>query len=388
MNIIYRENDYMKIIVAMLLVFAHVCAYGESAPNELSLKIEKIRQKMHIPGASIAVIDKGKIRWAKGFGYADLKMHRKVTKNTLFQAASITKTLTAAAALKLFQEKSIALDEPVNRYLKRWQIPENKFTQKVSVSFRLLLNHTAAISNPYPDGGYGPKNTLPTLTQVFNGKFPATNPPLHVTRIPGTKYEYCNGCYSVLQGAMEDISHLTYPELMKTSILLPAKMRSSRFDNEFFLSDTTQIALPYNPELKRYANAPTRSPIYATGLLWTTAKDLAKYNIAIAQALKKDNKLISKKLATELITPSHTPIHGLGFFIGNKYGEETACGHYIFHAGANIGYLSLSLISQDGQQGAVVLINVSPKWDAKDYPQFKFVKQTVKMIGDYYHWRD
>lgn len=341
---------------------------------------------MHIPGASIAVIDKGKIIWAKGFGYADLKTRRKVNEHTLFQAASITKTLTAAALLKLLNDKNIYLDEPVNRYLKPWQIPENKYTKTVPVTFRLLLNHTAAISNPYPDGGYGPNQTLPSLIEVYQGKKPATNPPLTVTRVPGSHFEYCNGCYAILQGAMEAIAKQPYPKLMASLILKPANMADSQFNNDLYKTKPSMLALPYDPEGKRYFNAPTRSPIYATGLLWSTPTDLAKFNIAITKALQENNSLLPKSLALSLITPSQTPIHGLGYFIGDRDADTKPCGRYIFHTGSNIGYLSLSIISTDGQQGAVILINISPGWQAKAFPQFNFVKGSLKLIANYYDW--
>lgn len=374
-----------RLVSLYLCLFCLPLAYA-SPTKELVQRIEILRQKMHIPGASVAVIDKGKIAWKKGFGFADLSHQRKITTQTLFQAASITKTLTAAATLKLLSEKGIAFDEPVNRYLKQWQIPTNQYSKTVPVSFRLLLNHTAAISNPYPDGGYGPKDKLPTLLEVYTGKKPATNPPLTVTQVPGRQFSYCNGCYAVLQGALEAIANKTYPALMQSLVLTPAAMSESRFDNNLAMTNPEAIALPYAPNLTPYANAPTRNPIYATGLLWTTAGDLAKFSLKMAEALKHSNDLITQSLATDLVTPSVSPTHGLGFFIGDKRGNEKACGRYIFHSGSNIGYLSLSIINKNGQQGAAILINISPKWEAKDYPQFKFIQQVIKLLGTHYQW--
>jgi len=191
----------LKYFNVLLMLLISSGALAANPPEALIKKIELQRINHNIPGASITAIKDGKIAWTKTFGYADLKAKRPVVNTTLFQAASITKTLTAVAVLKTLQKRGIALDEPVNRYLKDWQIPENKYTQKVPVTFRILLNHTGAISNPYPDGGYTVNEKLPTLLQVFKGEKPATNPPLTVTRVPGTKHEYCNGCYSVLQGA-------------------------------------------------------------------------------------------------------------------------------------------------------------------------------------------
>ena len=135
--------------------------------SELQQQIDTLRQTHRIPGASIAVIDDGSISWARGFGVADLASGRPMTADTLFQAQAITKTLTALATVKLLAIKGIALDEPVNRYLEDWTIPENGYTARVPVSFRMLLNHTAALSNPYPGGCRGPKETLPSLRQVL-----------------------------------------------------------------------------------------------------------------------------------------------------------------------------------------------------------------------------
>ena len=181
-------------------------ALAEAPFSHVQQRIEHLRRKHNIPGASIAVIDDGEIAWARGFGFADLSSGRPVTADTLFQAQSITKTLTSLATVKLLANREIALDEPVNRYLKGLTIPENAYTKKVPVSFRMLLNHTGGLSNPYPDGCCGPMETLPSLQQVLNGLPPATNKPLTVERIPGTSFNYCNGCYTAVS-----YTHLTLP---------------------------------------------------------------------------------------------------------------------------------------------------------------------------------
>ena len=354
-----------------------------------ALLVESIKQNLaslQIPGASIAVIDKGKITWASGFGYADLSEGRMVTKDTLFQAASITKTLTSLAALKTLDQKQISLDAAINDYLTRWQVPSNSFTEESPISFRMLLNHTGGISNPYPDGCCGPDYPLPSLIQVFRGEPPATNPPLVVTYPPGSKYRYCNGCYAIIQGALEDISGKDFEALLNESVLRPAKMESSKFDNEFFLADQSSIALPYGSDHVVYPNAPMRNPILSTGLLWTTASDLARFNLHLTEALSGGNDLIEEALARELVVPSSTETRTLGFYIGNKNAQTLEDGSYLFHTGSNIGYLTISIISKDGQHGVVILINVSPEWDAREYPQFAFITETLAVINEYYDW--
>ena len=360
----------------------------EPSIHRLQQAIESRRQQMAIPGVSIAVIDGGRIAWARGFGMADVATQRAVTTATLFTANSITKTLTSLAVVKLLAAKAIALDEPVNRYLKGWKIPENNYTAKVPVSFRMLLNHSAALTTPYPDGCCGPKQTLPSLVQVLRGEPPATNPPVTVNGVPGERYAYCNGCYSVLQPALETIAAKPFKSLMEALVLNPAGMENSTFDDTFFLEDTSSIAIAYDADGTVHRKAPMRNPILSTGLLWTTAIDLARFNLAFTRALKGKDDLINQPLAEALILPSSTPTRSLGFFIGDKSAKENPKGDYIYHSGSNIGYLSLSVISKDGQKGAVILINKAPNpFTTTDLPQYAFITDSLKLISEHHHWQ-
>ena len=357
------------------------------ALTPLQERIDALRQEHGIPGASIAVIDDGEIAWARGFGMADQTSGRPVTAETLFQAQSITKTLTALATVKLLASRDIALDEPVNRYLKGWTIPENEYTKKVPVSFRMLLNHTGGLSNPYPDGCCGPNETLPTLQQVLRGLPPATNNPLTVERIPGTSFNYCNGCYTVLQPALESISQKPFPSLMKELVFTPAGMNKSTFDNTFFLNDTSRIAIPYDVDGRPHGRAPMRHPILSTGLMWSTASDLARFNLAFTKALNSGHGLIDQHLAEQLSIPSSTANRSMGFELGNRDADAKARGNYLFHSGTGNGAVSLSIISLDGNHGAVFLINKGPNpWLTTSIPQYAFIKESLKIINTEQQW--
>ena len=383
-SILQRSLLWVSCLSAAVLLAGY--AHDKPDRDRLQQRIELNREQHQIPGVSIAVIDDGAIAWAKGFGWADLESGRPVTTKTLFQAQSITKTLTSLAVVKTLQRVGISLDEPVNRYLKSWQIPSNAFTERVPVTFRMLLNHTGAISNPYPDGGYRLNQPLPTLLEVFEGKPPATNPPLEVTAIPGESMKYCNGCYSILQGALEDILNKDFATLMQALVLNPAGMANSTFDAVTVLEDPKTFAVPYDPQLQPWPGAPIRSPVLSTGLMWSTATDLARFNLAFTNALQVSNQLINQALAQQLTWPSSSATRSLGFFIGNRKGVDQEDGKYLYHSGSGIGYLSQSIISKDGQHGAVVLINISPEWDAQEFPQFEFVNETIEQIGGHYGW--
>jgi len=91
------------------------------------MRLEDRMNALHVSGVSIAVIHRSAVEWAKGYGAASLD-GAPVSTSTLFNAASMTKPLTAVGVLRLVQIRKINLDAPVNNYLKRWKIPENKFT--------------------------------------------------------------------------------------------------------------------------------------------------------------------------------------------------------------------------------------------------------------------
>jgi CubicO group peptidase (beta-lactamase class C family) len=78
----------------------------------------------NVPGVSIAVFDKGQIMWAGGYGFADVSASKRVTSETLFQAASVSKSVTAFAAPRLVQQGMLNLDEEVNNKLVSWKVPE------------------------------------------------------------------------------------------------------------------------------------------------------------------------------------------------------------------------------------------------------------------------
>src|SRR5437899_3338123 len=83
----------------------------------------------HVPGVSVAVIDGGKLEWARGYSLTSADGGKPVTAETLFQAASISKHVAAMVALHLVDAGKLALDEDVNLKLRSWKVPENDFTK-------------------------------------------------------------------------------------------------------------------------------------------------------------------------------------------------------------------------------------------------------------------
>jgi hypothetical protein len=93
------------------------------------------------PGVGIAVVENGKLAWAKGYGVTSAQTLLPVDENTLFQAASISKMVTALGVLLLVQEGKVDLDTDVNTYLKRWKVPKKHPFEAEPLTLRQLFTH-------------------------------------------------------------------------------------------------------------------------------------------------------------------------------------------------------------------------------------------------------
>jgi len=98
-----------------------------------------------VPGLSVAVFTDYRLQWAKGYGSADASSGEPVTATTLFQAGSISKSVSAMAALKAVERGELALDVPVNDVLETWKLPENELTRKSPVTLRHPLKRCRLI---------------------------------------------------------------------------------------------------------------------------------------------------------------------------------------------------------------------------------------------------
>jgi len=184
---------------------------------------------------SIALINDGRIEWARGYGTLEAAGKATVTPETLFQAASISKSLTAMVTLRLVEQGKLDLDSDVNKRLVSWKVPENEFTKEQKVTVRRLLAHTAGVTVP---GflGYEVGETLPTLRQILDGEKPANSAPIRVDMTPGGKFRYAGGGYVILQQLIMDVSGKSFPELMQKTLL--HQLGAARTCSRWFMDHT------------------------------------------------------------------------------------------------------------------------------------------------------
>jgi CubicO group peptidase (beta-lactamase class C family) len=341
----------------------------QSVENGLLLK-ETITDRMEthqVPGVSIAVINDFELEWTRGYGVKELGGDEPVTPDTLFQAASISKPVTAVAVLHYVEQGLLDLDENVNERLVSWKIPENEFTAQADVTLRHLLSHMAGI-NQGLNRGYGPSEEVPTLLQALEGVPPANSIPVRVDTVPGTRQYYSNGGYLIVAQLLEDIRGQPFSEIMQETIFEPVGMMSSTFEQSLPAELEVRAATPHGWDMVAWKESPglvgeihTNDPGYSG--LWTTAPDLALFGIEVIRAYTGESeKVLSQNLARHMAEPLAKDIpmqepfdvdQGLGFMLLNL-GKET----WLIHFGGSFpGYISVLLIQPERGFGIAIMTN-------------------------------
>lgn len=305
---------------------------------------------LKVPGVSIAVINHGAIEWARGYGMADVASGRHVTEQTRFQAASISKPVTAMAALSLVQTGKLSLDEDVNLHLTAWKLPGNKFTAQRKVTLRALLSHTAGIG-VHGFLGYPADKPIPSLLELLDGKAPANSDPVRVETLPGSVWSYSGGGYEIVQLLLTETSREPFDQFVQHTVLDKIGMHESRFTlpdeweavaSHAYLADGSVVPGKWH-----------RYPEMAASAMWTTPSDLARFAIEIQKSLVgESNKVLSQRMIKEMLTPG-IETFGLGLFLGEKSDARTS----FSHSGGNQGFRNMMFAYDSTGQGAVVMSN-------------------------------
>lgn len=307
-----------------------------------------------VPGLSVAVLDAGAIAWTRAYGLARAGDAAPVTPDTLFQAASLSKPLTAAAALALVDSGRLALDADVNSLLRTWKIPAAPVAASEPVTLRRLLSHTAGLGVHGFDG-YAAGAPLPTLPQILDGLPPANSPPILLIHQPGAVWRYSGGGYCVVQQLLTDTTGETFPALLRKLVLAPAGMDASTFAQPLPADLAHRAAAGHDADGRRLPGDAHVYPELAAAGLWTTAADLARFALALRHALLGDATpaLFSRATAETMLTvplPGSDAALGLGV---KPSGDDLL----LSHSGANAGFRALFVAYPRSGRGAILLAN-------------------------------
>jgi CubicO group peptidase (beta-lactamase class C family) len=344
---------------------------GEPVGWSIAARLERY----HVPAVSIAVIHDHRVAWARAYGVKDRAPGARADADTRFQAASISKMVTALAALREADAGKVALDADVNRALSSWKLPDNDLTRDHPVTLAQLLAHTAG-TNVHSVSGYAPGDTLPTLPQVLDGRPPAKTAPVRVEETPGKAFRYSGGGSLIVQQLIVDLTQRPFADAVEALVFSPLQMRHSTFA---ILPPARELPLRAQPYDWDESLLPWLVyPESAAAGLWSTPSDLARLLVAVQQGLKGRSPIVSPAIAramTTAVAPLGVPgaSTGLGTFV-ERHGDAV----YFGHDGLNDGYLSTARATVEGGEGAVVMCN------SAGGAQLMF--EIMRSIAAEYHW--
>lgn len=319
---------------------------GQPVP---AMTVAERMKHYHVPGVSVAFLDHGQIAWTRTYGFADVAAKTPVTPETLFQAASISKPVSALAMLRLVQDGRLNLDEDVNAKLRAWKVPENEFTKDQKVTLRRIVSHSAGLTvHGFP--GYASDETVPTIIQILNGEKPANTAAIRVDTVPGTLWRYSGGGYVVMQLLLTEVTGKPFPQILHDLVLQPAGMTHSTYEQPLPKNLAGAAATPYRSGGEPVKGGPHTYPEMAPAGLWTTPSDLARLAIEVQNEYAgKSSKILSQEMMKQMLTRQKGD-WGLGFGLQNS-GAQLVFGH----GGANEGYrCDLEAYAETGQGFAIM----------------------------------
>lgn len=324
---------------------------------DLEKLLPKLMEEFVVPGLSLALVKDGKLLWRQGFGVKDNHSKEPVDNDTVFEAASVSKTVFAYAVMKLCEKGILDLDTPLTRYAPDPFLEGDPRLQIITP--RRVLSHTSGFQD-----------------------FRSRKEPLKIHFTPGGKFLYSGEAYYYLQSVMTHLTGHVDPNdcaqyeaglkvcgtdidpYLKQNLLAPFGMTSSGY----IWNDTWEkhAARPHDvagkPSVKGRPRAPDVARYAACGGLHTTPTEYAKFLIEIVDPRESDAFRLNRKSLQEMLRPQVKLAEGetidgadswaLGWAV-----QQRKTGNVIVHSGGQAGFRSLTMASVERKSGFIILTN-------------------------------
>ena len=303
-------------------------------------KMENLLAENRLAGGVVVVARRGKVVHFEAYGKRNLATNEPMEKDTIFRIYSMTKAITSAAALMLWEEEKLDLDDPLSKFfppLKRMKVWKdgNLIDIEREATVRDLMRHTSGLtygwmsSKPIREAlrSAGVLDRNKKLVTMINGM---DKVPLQFQ--PGSDWVY--GCSTdVLGGVVEVASGISFDLFLRERILKPLKMK----DTDFYVpaSKVNKFAANYNykdgkltlkddPKTSRYLENPAFKS--GGGGLCSTATDYMRFLLMIENGGKFEGKKYLTKKSLKLMTTNQIPKGGGWVTIGKQEREGIGYG--------------------------------------------------------------
>src|SRR5229473_117852 len=329
-------------------LFAQNAKLSDERRTQLETAIAKFMSANNVPGVSAAVVERGEYVWSEGFGTADLENFVPATPLTLYRVASVSKPLTATAAMQLWEHGKLDLDAPVQKYCPSF--PQKEWP----ITTRELLAHLGGIRHYRSDSQDDPEvgNTKHFENPIQAGLNFFKNDPL--LSQPGTKFHYSTQGFTLAGCAIEGASGEKYVDYVHRNIFVPAGMVRTQADDHY-------AVIPYRTRFYhkdksgQVVNADFLDSSYKIpGGGWlSSAEDMARFEVAIL-----NDKLVRRATRDLMWTPLK-PSDGTKDSYGLGWGAIDEDGlAAVGHSGGQQGTSTAFLVAPGPRAGVVVLTNM------------------------------
>jgi CubicO group peptidase (beta-lactamase class C family) len=329
---------------------------GPSDPAEVDAFLDQVMPaalaRYNVPGATVAVVNDGRLVAARGYGYNDLVNRTKIDGDTtLFRIGSCSKLVTWTAVMQLVDEGKIDLDADVNTYLTDFEIPDTYPGHPVTM--RNLMTHTAGFEDTARHSTAASTAGITSIHQYCKENIPAR------IASPGTVTQYSNYGATLAAVVVEEVSGMPFEQYAQSRIFTPLGMTNTSLREDLPPAFASRLTKGYTYDGSQNVATPDEIIIMApAGAISSTAPDMAKFMIAHLQNGTYGNATILSKNVSDLMHArafSNDPrVAGmaLGFYEQFYNGKRA-----IEHSGDTTAFHSLLVLLPDENAGFFVSSN-------------------------------
>lgn len=318
---------------------------AQTADPVLAAKVDSIAtavlRSTGVPGASVAVVQHGRVVLTRAYGRANLERQTPATSEMRYALGSISKQFTATAMLLLQQDGKLKIDDPVGKY-----IPG--LSRGNEVTIRQILSHTSGYQDFWPQDYLMEPMKKDATAQSIMDRW--AKQPLDFE--PGARWQYSNTGFVLAAMIVEKVSGMPFFQFIQTRILDPLGMKTARdFDANLRAVDATGY-IRYGLGPLRPAPDAGKGWMYGAGMLAMTAADLARWDVSMINESLLSPASYREMFRETTLNNGAPSAYGLGVF------TEMSGGHFLIeHDGEVSGFTAENFVYPEDSAAIVVLTN-------------------------------
>lgn len=329
-------------------------------------RLEQLRRENGYPAVSVAVAVDGVVVWQETRGWASLEGKAQATVDTSFAIGSVSKTLTAAVAMKLAERGVLDLDTDIRKYLPSFPQKEHVITARQLLSHQAGIRHYKFALSPPTFSEFG---STVQYDRVVDGLAIFANDPLRFK--PDTDFYYSSYGYNLLSAVMEAAAGVPFLELMQAELIAPLQLTNTGPDDK--LKPVAGRAADYQNLLRDGAVLPApftnSSGKWAGGGFRATPTDLARFGAALLRG-----EVVSAQTLQTMFTPrtlANGKVNRQNYALGVRVDQIKDSAYpgkswrAVHHGGVAIGAQAMFVMLPDQKIVVALSVNASTQPPAR-----------------------